>query len=158
MIIIILLSKYNNILKMENNNIQNDYKYSFRIDENEKSPISSEKSYVMKIEYKNFLFTYHIDNFYFEDYELKHFIKDLRNKKKCDYKLIPEQSLDCYDMSVCIIPHILYNPNEDENVIIFEHKSYQKNCYGSLFRIAIPYDNYVIQSLEEFNEFIMSHK
>lgn len=143
---------------MENNNILNDYKYSFRADENEKSPISSEKSYMMKIEYKNFLFTYHIDSFYFEDYELKHFIKDLKNKKKCGYELIPEQCADCYDMSVRIIPHILYNPNEDENVIIFENKSYQRNVYGVLFRIAIPYDNYVIQSLEEFNEFIMSHK
>ncbi len=140
--------------------IVNDYKYSFRVDENEKSyvMISSEKSYVMKIEYKNFLFTYHIDNFYFKDYELKYFIKELKNKNKCGYELIPEQCTDCYDRDVRIIPHILYNPNEDENVIIFEHKSYQRNVYGSLFRIAIPYDNYVIQSLEEFNEFIMNHK
>ncbi len=143
---------------MENNNILNDYKYSFRVDENEKSPISSEKSYVMKIEYKNFLFTYHIDNFYFEDYELKYFIEELKNKKKCGYELIPEQSLDCYDMSVRIIPHIIYHPETDEHNIIFEQKSYQRNVYGSLFRIAIPYDNYVIQSFEEFNEFIMSYK
>ncbi len=143
---------------MENNNILNDYKYSFRMDENDKSPISSEKSYMMKIEYKNFLFTYHIDNFYFEDYELKHFIKTLKNKQKCGYEIIPELSLDCYDVTVRIIPHILYNPNEDENVIIFENKSYQRNVYGSLFRIAIPYHDYVIQSLEEFNEFIMNHK
>ena len=138
--------------------IVNDYKYSFRLDENEKSPISSEKSYMMKIEYKNFLFTYYIDNFYFEDYELKYFIKELKNKNKCGYELIPEQCTDCYDMSVRIIPHILYNPNEDENVIIFENKSYQRNVYGSLFRIAIPYHDYVIQSLEEFYDFIMNHK
>jgi hypothetical protein len=138
--------------------IVDDYKYSFRMDENEKSPISSEKSYMMKIEYKNFLFTYHIDNFYFEEYEFKYFIKTLKNRKKCGYELIPERCLDCYDMSVRIIPHILYDPETDENAIIFEQKSYQRNVYGSLFRIAIPYDNYVIQSLEEFNDFIINHK
>lgn len=138
---------------MENNSIVNNYKYSFRVDENE-----NEKSYVMKIEYKNFLFTYHIDSFYHEDYELKYFIKELKNKEKCRYELIPKRCLDCYDTGVRIIPHILYNPKEDENYIIFEHKSYQKNCYGSLFRIKIPYDDYVIHSFEEFNDFIMSHK
>ena len=138
--------------------IVNDYKYSFRVDENEKSPISSEKSYMMKIEYKNFLFTYHIDNFYFEEYELKYFIKDLKNKKKCGYELIPEQCLDCYDTSVRIIPNIIYDTETDDNYIIFEQKSYQRNVYGSLFRIEIPYHDYVIHSLEEFCDFIMSHK
>jgi hypothetical protein len=112
----------------------------------------------MKIEYKNFLFTYHIDNFYFEDYELKYFITKLKNKKKTGYELIPERCLDCYDNTVRIIPHIIYHPEEDENHIIFEQKSYQRNVYGSLFRISIPYDNYVIQSLEEFYEFIMNNK
>ena len=138
--------------------IVNDYKYSFRVDEKGESRISSEIVFVMKIEYKNFLFTYHIDNFYFEDYELKYFIYELKNKKKTGYELIPEKCFDFCDSNFRIIPHIIYHPENDENNIFFEQKSYQKNVYGSLFRIMIPYHDYVIQSFQEFYDFIMSHK
>ena len=50
---------------MESQSVNECYKYSFRVDKKGESRISSEIVFVMKIEYKNFLFTYHIDNFYF---------------------------------------------------------------------------------------------
>ncbi len=143
-----------------NEHIINEYyKYSFRVDKKGESRISSEIVFVMKIEYKNFLFTYHIDNFYFEDYQLKSFVSEIRKKNKVYLELIPESCTDVYDKGYTnVIPHILYNPETDENNIIFEHKSYQRNAYGTIFRIMLPYDNYIIDSFEEFYHFIMDFR